>query len=159
LVAHFHYTLGGGSFFALFAAVYFWWPKVYGWLLDERLGRIHFWTTFAGFNLTFLPMFFMGLFGMSRRAFTYENAGALPALNLIATIGAFLMLAGAAVFVANIVVSARRRVPAGDNPWDAYTLEWATTSPPPEHNFERLPPIRSFRPVWDAAHPKAPAAP
>jgi cytochrome c oxidase subunit I len=154
VVAHFHYTIGGGSFFALFAAVYFWWPKVFGWRLGERLGKINFWLTFAGFNLTFLPMFFMGVFGMPRRIYTYANAGALPQLNAIATAGAYLMLIAAVVFVANIVVSARRREPAGDNPWHGYTLEWATSSPPPEHNFRRLPPIRSARPLWDVEHPK-----
>jgi len=159
LVAHFHYTLGGGSFFALFAALYYWWPKVFGWFLDERLGKIGFALTFFGFNLTFLPMFFMGIFGMSRRVFTYPNAGALPQLNLIASIGAGLMLLGAIVFVTNVVVSARRRVPAGDNPWHAYTLEWATDSPPPEHNFTQLPPIRSFRPLWNVEHPEAPQTP
>jgi cytochrome c oxidase subunit 1 len=159
LVAHFHYTLGGGSFFALFAAIYYWWPKVFGWMLDERLGKVHFWMTFLGFNLTFLPMFFMGLFGMPRRVYTYPNTGALPELNLIASIGAFLMLAGAVVFVVNLASSARRRVPAGDNPWHAFTLEWATTSPPPEHNFERLPPIRSARPLWNVEHPAATETP
>jgi len=159
LVAHFHYTLGGGSFFALFAALFYWWPKVYGWFLDERLGKIGFALTFFGFNLTFLPMFFMGLFGMSRRVFTYPNSGALPELNLVASIGAAFMLAGAVVFVANVFVSARRRVPAGNNPWHAYTLEWFTTSPPPEHNFAQLPPIRSFRPLWNLEHPQAPQPP
>jgi cytochrome c oxidase subunit 1 len=154
IVAHFHYTIGGGSMFALFAALYFWWPKVFGWRLDERLGKINFWLTFAGFNITFLPMFVMGMLGMPRRVYTYSSAGGLPVLNAVATAGAYLMLIAAAVFVANIIVSARRREPAGDNPWDAYTLEWATTSPPPEHNFDRLPPIRSPRPVWDLAHPQ-----
>jgi heme/copper-type cytochrome/quinol oxidase subunit 1 len=105
-----------------------------------------------------LPMFFMGIFGMSRRVFTYPaGAGALPQLNAIASAGAALMLAGAIVFAANVIVSARRRVPAGDNPWHAYTLEWATTSPPPEHNFTQLPPIRSFRPLWNAEQPQAQA--
>jgi cytochrome c oxidase subunit 1 len=155
VVAHFHYTIGGGSLFALFAALYYWWPKVYGWRLDERLGKLNFWLTFVGFNLTFMPMFFMGLFGMPRRVYTYANAGGLPMLNLVATMGAYLMLLGACVLVANIVISARRREPAGINPWHGYTLEWATTSPPPEHNFDRLPPIRSARPLWDVEHPKA----
>ncbi|HEX3467181.1 MAG TPA: cytochrome c oxidase subunit I [Candidatus Elarobacter sp.] len=150
VVAHFHYTIAGGSLFALLAALYYWWPKVYGWMLDERLGKIGFWFTFVGFNVTFLPMFFMGLFGMARRVYTYPDAGALPALNAVATAGAYLMLVGAILFVVNVVVSARRRVPAGDNPWEANTLEWATTSPPPEHNFDALPPIRSPRPLWDA---------
>jgi cytochrome c oxidase subunit 1 len=157
VVAHFHYTIGGGSLFALLAALYYWWPKVFGWMLDERLGKIGFWLTFVGFNVTFMPMFFMGLFGMPRRAYTYADAGALPALNLIATIGSYLMLIAALLFVANIIVSARRRVPAGNDPWDANTLEWATTSPPPEHNFESLPPIRSPRPLWDLKHPRSAA--
>jgi len=156
VVAHFHYTIGGGSLFALLAALYFWWPKVYGWMLDERLGKIGFAFTFIGFNVTFMPMFFMGLFGMPRRIYTYANAGALPALNIVATAGSYLMLIGALLFVVNVIVSARRRVPAGNNPWDATTLEWATTSPPPEHNFEALPPIRSSRPLWDLAHPRSP---
>jgi heme/copper-type cytochrome/quinol oxidase subunit 1 len=155
VVAHFHYTIGGGSLFALLAALYYWWPKVYGWMLDERLGKIGFWFTFVGFNVTFMPMFFMGLFGMPRRAFTYPDAGALPGLNLTATIGSYVMFIGALIFVANVIVSARKRVPAGDNPWNANTLEWATTSPPPEHNFESLPPIRSPRPLWDLRHPRA----
>jgi cytochrome c oxidase subunit 1 len=155
VVAHFHYTIGGGSLFALLAALYFWWPKVYGWMLDERLGKIGFWFTFVGFNVTFMPMFFMGLFGMPRRAFTYPDAGALPGLNLTATAGSYIMFIGALIFVANVIVSARKRVPAGDNPWNANTLEWATTSPPPEHNFESLPPIRSPRPLWDLRHPRA----
>ena len=158
VVAHFHYTIGGGSLFALFAGMYYWWPKIFGWRLNERLGKIGFWLTFVGFNVTFLPMFFMGFFGMPRRIYTYAGGGALPLLNLIATVGAYLMLLGAVVIVANVVVSARRREPAGNNPWHAYTLEWATTSPPPEHNFHRLPPIRSARPLWDVEHPKGDGA-
>jgi cytochrome c oxidase subunit 1 len=157
VVAHFHYVIGGGSLFALLAALYYWWPKVFGWMLGERLGKIGFWLTFVGFNVTFMPMFFMGLFGMPRRAYTYPDSGALPMLNAIATAGAYLMLIAALVFVANVIVSARRRVPAGDNPWDANTLEWATTSPPPEHNFDSLPPIRSARPLWDLRHPRSSA--
>ena len=155
IVAHFHYTIGGGSFFALFAALYYWWPKVYGWRLDERLGKIGFWCSFVGFNVTFMPMFFMGLFGMPRRVYTYASGGALPMLNVIATAGAYLMLLGAVLFVVNVVLSARRREPAGDNPWHGYTLEWATSSPPPEHNFHALPTIRSARPLWNAEHPPA----
>jgi cytochrome c oxidase subunit I len=149
LVAHFHYTIGGGSLFALFAALFYWWPKVYGWRLDERLGKIGFWLNFGGFNLTFFPMFLMGVMGMPRRVYTYPNAGALPMLNEISTAGAYLMALAGILFVANVVVSARRREPAGDNPWRGYTLEWATTSPPPEHNFDRLPPIRSARPLYE----------
>jgi len=155
VVAHFHYTIGGGSFFALFAAVYYWWPKVYGWRLGEGLGKIGFWLTFVGFNITFLPMFFMGVFGMPRRVFSYPAVGALPALNAVATAGAYLLLLAGILFVVNVVVSARRREPAGDNPWQGYTLEWATSSPPPEHNFHELPPIRSARPLRGVEFGKA----
>jgi cytochrome c oxidase subunit 1 len=159
VVAHFHYTIGGGSFFALFAALYYWWPKVYGWRLGEPLGKIGFWLTFVGFNVTFMPMFFMGLFGMPRRIYTYSGVGALPLLNAIATVGAYMLLLAGVLFVVNVVVSAWRREPAGDNPWHGYTLEWATSSPPPEHNFHALPPIRSARPLWDVEHGgKAPEA-
>jgi heme/copper-type cytochrome/quinol oxidase subunit 1 len=92
---------------------------------------------------------------MPRRIYTYPNAGALPVLNLVATVGAYMLLLAAVLFVVNVVLSARRRDPAGDNPWHGTTLEWATSSPPPEHNFDRLPPIRSARPLWDLEHPKA----
>ena len=153
VVAHFHYVLGGGSLFAIFAALFFWWPKMFGYLLDERLGTWCFWFLFVGFNVTFLPMHFMGLAGMPRRVFTYDATGPLPALNLIATIGSYLMLAGVVLFAWNVLVSARRGVPASDNPWDAYSLEWATSSPPPEHNFDAMPRIRSERPTWDMNHP------
>jgi cytochrome c oxidase subunit 1 len=153
VVAHFHYVLGGGSLFAIFAALFFWWPKMFGYLLDERLGTWCFWFLFVGFNVTFLPMHFMGLAGMPRRVFTYDATGPLPALNLIATIGSYLMLAGVVLFAWNVLVSARRGVPASDNPWDAYSLEWATSSPPPEHNFDAMPQIRSERPTWDMNHP------
>jgi cytochrome c oxidase subunit 1 len=149
IVAHFHYTLGGGSFFAVFAAIYFWWPKIFGYRLREGLGKVHFWLTFVGFNLTFLPMFFMGWFGLPRRVFTYPNVGAVPALNLVATFGTYILVVGALVFVADLIVSARDKEPAGENPWGAFTLEWATSSPPPEHNFHALPPIRSAHPLFD----------
>ena len=155
IVAHFHYTLGGGSLFAIFAAVYFWFPKMFGTRLNETLGKINFWLMFAGFNLTFLPMFFMGMEGMSRRVFTYEPIGDLPWLNGLASIGAAIMAFGALAFVLNVVLSSLAKEPAGDDPWGAYTLEWATSSPPPEFNFEALPPIRSERPAWDMRHPEA----
>jgi cytochrome c oxidase subunit 1 len=153
VVAHFHYVLGGGSLFAIFAALFFWWPKMFGYLLDERLGTWCFWFLFVGFNVTFLPMHFMGLAGMPRRVFTYDATGPLPALNLIATIGSYLMLVGVVLFAWNVLVSVRRGARAPDNPWDAYSLEWATSSPPPEHNFDAMPQIRSERPTWDMNHP------
>jgi cytochrome c oxidase subunit 1 len=154
IVAHFHYVIGGGSLFAIFAALFFWWPKFFGVKLDEVLGRWCFWLLFIGFNVTFLPMHWMGIVGMPRRVFTYADAGALPILNLIATAGSYLMLVGVLVFVVNVILSARRREPVSDDPWGANSLEWATSSPPPEHNFTRLPPIRSERPVYDMRRAK-----
>jgi len=156
VVAHFHYVLGGGSLFAIFAALFFWWPKMFGVKLDETLGKWCFWFLFVGFNVTFLPMHLMGLEGMPRRVFTYANTGRLPELNLIATCGSYVMLVGTLLFAWNVIVSTVRRRPVGDDPWGANSLEWATSSPPPEHNFDKLPPIRSERPVWDLHHPAGP---
>jgi len=150
IVAHMHYVLGGGSLFAIFAALFFWWPKIFGHRLDERLGKWCFWLLFVGFNVTFFPMHFMGLEGMPRRVFTYEATGQLPLLNAIASAGSYVMLAGVLAFAWNVVLSARRRVPAGDDPWGANSLEWSTSSPPPEFNFTALPKIRSERPAYDA---------
>jgi len=150
VVAHFHYVLGGGSLFAIFAAMFFWWPKMFGVKLDETLGKWCFWLLFIGFNVTFLPMHFMGVLGMPRRVVTYNAGGPLPILNLIATCGSYVMFVGVALFAYNAIISARSRIPVGSDPWRANSLEWWTTSPPPEHNFDSLPPIRSERPVYDA---------
>ena len=150
IVAHMHYVLGGGSLFAIFAALFFWWPKMFGHKLDERLGKWCFWLLLVGFNVTFFPMHFMGIEGMPRRVFTYESTGQLPLLNAIATAGSYVMLAGVLVFAWNVVVTTRRGMTAGDDPWGANSLEWTTTSPPPEFNFTVLPPIRSERPAYDA---------
>jgi cytochrome c oxidase subunit 1 len=160
IVAHMHYVLGGGSLFAIFAALFFWWPKLFGRKLNERLGKLCFWLLFIGFNVTFLPMHVMGLEGMPRRVFTYADTGHLALLNAIATAGSYVMVAGVLVFAWNVVVSAFDREPVGADPWHANSLEWATSSPPPEFNFERLPPIHSERPVFDARHPELrPGAP
>jgi len=149
VVAHFHYVLGGGSLFAIFAAMFFWWPKMFGVKLQEGLGKWCFWLLFVGFNVTFLPMHLMGIEGMPRRVFTYAATGDLPLLNAIATGGSYVMFVGVVLFVTNVIVSALKREPVGDDPWHANSLEWATSSPPPEFNFTKLPPIRSERPVWD----------
>jgi cytochrome c oxidase subunit 1 len=158
LVAHFHYVLGGGSMFAALAAVYYWFPKITGAMLRETWGRLNFWLMFAGFNMTFWPMHWLGLWGMPRRVVTYPDLPYWGTLNLISTAGTALMFAGALVFLWNLWASLRWRIPAGPNPWDGFTLEWATTSPPPEFNFDHIPPIRSERPVWDFHHPAHPAA-
>ena len=149
VVHHFHYVLGGGSLFAIFAALFFWWPKIFGYTLNEKVGHWVFWLLFIGFNVTFLPMAPMGLEGMPRRVYTYPDISHLAALNFVASIGAFIMAAGVLLFWVNVYVSAWQRRPAGDNPWNGYSLEWATSSPPPEFNFHAIPPIRSKRPVWD----------
>lgn len=152
VVAHLHYVLFGGSVFGIFAGVYFWLPKMTGWMLDEKLGKVHFWLTFLGFNLTFFPMHILGLLGMPRRYFDYPADRGWTELNIAATLGALLIALAVTVFVANFVISARRRVAAGDDPWEANTLEWATTSPPAVYNFERIPHVGSLRPLWDARH-------
>jgi cytochrome c oxidase subunit I len=159
VVAHFHYVLFGGTFFAMMAGTYYWFPKMSGRLLSERLGRLQFWLTFLGFNLTFFVQHFLGLMGMPRRVFTYPDLPHWGLLNLLSTVGAFVLGAAMAVFLWNVVVSLRKGRPAGDNPWRAWTLEWATSSPPPEHNFERVPPVRGRRPLYDLEHPKHPDNP
>jgi cytochrome c oxidase subunit 1 len=158
VVAHFHYVLFGGSVFGVFAAVYYWFPKITGKLLDERLGMVHFWLTFIGFHLTFMVQHVLGLEGMPRRIQTYTSADGWGGLNLASTIGAFLLGVSTFPFVWNVWRSWRRGEPAGRNPWDGQTLEWWTASPPVPENYDLpLPPIRSERPVWDANHPDAKA--
>jgi cytochrome c oxidase subunit 1 len=153
VVAHLHYVMFAAAGFAGFAAIYYWFPKFTGKRMDERLGRVHFWLLFIGFNLTFFPQHQLGLRGMPRRVATYRSDAGFTFLNLLSTIGAFIMGVAVLVFFVNLLRSIRNGPPAGDNPWDGQTLEWATTSPPPEHNFDSLPPIRSERPVWDLHHP------
>ncbi len=158
VVAHFHYVLFGGTFFALMAGAYYWFPKMSGRMLSKRLGRWHFWLTVIGFNTTFFVQHFLGLLGMPRRVYTYANLPGWGILNLISTIGAFILAFSVLLFLINLVWSLRRGEKAGDNPWDAWGLEWATTSPPPEHNFELVPPVTGRRPLWDLAHPAKEAA-
>ena len=159
VVAHFHFVLIGGLFFATFGAIYYWFPKATGRMLSERLGRWHCWLFVIGFNLTFLTMHVQGLLGMPRRIYTYPADRGWEMWNLVTTLGVPLQIAATLVFVVNILVSLRRGKPAGADPWDAWTLEWATTSPPPSYNFETLPVVTSRRPLWDLKHPDDPDGP
>jgi cytochrome c oxidase subunit I len=153
LVAHFHYVLFGGSVFGIFAGAYYWFPKVTGRMLSERIGVWNFWLTFIGFNMTFLIQHVLGLAGMPRRVFTYPDLPGWAAMNMISTIGAFILGFSVLLFLWNVFDSVANGEVAGDNPWEAWTLEWATTSPPPPQNFDRVPPVRGRRPLWDLAHP------
>src|SRR5437899_3139650 len=149
VVAHMHYVLFGGSVFGIFAGLYYWWPKIFGRMLDERLGKAHFWLVFLGFNLTFFPQHLLGLLGMPRRIYTYSEHGLWQTYNLISSIGSGVMAIGLLVFVVNVVHTSRKGQRAVSDPWLADTLEWYTTSPPPPHNFDRLPYISSARPLRD----------
>ncbi|TME67837.1 MAG: cytochrome ubiquinol oxidase subunit I, partial [Chloroflexi bacterium] len=152
--AHLHYVLFGGTMFGIFAGTYYWFPKMTGRLLNEVLGRWHFWTTFVGFNLTFLPQHWLGAVGMPRRVFTYAASTGWGPLNLLSTIGAAILAIAMVIFFVNLVRSLRSGEIAGDDPWDAFTLEWATTSPPPPENFASIPAVTGRRPLWDRKHPE-----
>ena len=152
IVAHIHYVLFGGSIMGIFAGLYYWWPKMFGRKLNEGLGKIHFVGIFIGMNLTFFPMHLLGISGMPRRIADYSATAGWNDLNLLATIGGFTIAAAMLPFLWNIFVTLRGGEPAGDDPWEGNTLEWATSSPPPPYNFDHLPPIRSERPVFDRRH-------
>ena len=156
VVAHFHQVLFGSAVFAGFAGFYFWYPKFFGRMLNDRLGHWHFWLLFVGFWVTFMPQYVLGLMGMPRRVASYPSNLGWQAWNITSTIGAFMIAASFFIMLVNLWVSWRYPVPSGDNPWDAHTLEWFTTSPPPHHNYTHMPQIRSERPTWDYNHPDAP---
>ena len=156
VVAHFHYVIVGGILFALFGAFYYWFPKMSGKMYSETLARLHFWLFLIGFHLTFDFMHIPGLLGMPRRIYTYEPGRGWEIWNLIATIGVFFQAAGVLIFVANLLWSYFRGEAASADPWDAWTLEWSTNSPPPAYNFAVIPTVRSRRPLWDLKHPDDP---
>lgn len=156
VVAHFHYTLIGGLLNTLFAAVYYWFPKATGRMLSEKLGRWHFWLLLIGFHITFDTLHFAGLLGMPRRIYTYPMGRGWESMNYIATIGVIFQAAGILMFVVNVIYALAAGEKAGNDPWDAWTLEWTTTSPPPEYNFAVEPVVHSARPLWDLKHPEDP---
>jgi cytochrome c oxidase subunit I len=148
VVAHFHYVLIGGLIFAIFGSLYYWMPKLTGRFMSEALGKWQFWIYFIGFNLTFMPQHWIGLLGMPRRIFTYPADLNLEFLNMMSTVGVFVQTVGVLLLFYNVIWSIKRGAPAGHNPWNAATLEWATTSPPAEHNFNRIPTVHSREPLW-----------
>jgi cytochrome c oxidase subunit 1 len=156
VVAHFHYVLIGGLLFTIFSGIYYWYPKAFGRMPNFKLGLFHFIFFTVGFHMTFLPQHFLGFLGMPRRIYTYQADRGWDEWNFVSTIGVLFQAVGILFFVYNLIYSYIRGENAGEDPWDAWTLEWATTSPPPEYNFAEIPVVKSRRPLWDAKHPDDP---
>jgi len=156
VIAHFHYTLTGSFIFCIFAAFYYWYPKATGRMLSEQLGKLHFWLFFLGFHLTFDTMHFVGILGMPRSIYTYEADRGWNALNFWISVGGLIQGAAVLIFAWNLINSYLRGKAAGNDPWDAWTLEWSIPSPPPAYNFAEEPVVRSRRPLWDMKHPDDP---
>jgi cytochrome c oxidase subunit 1 len=151
IVAHFHYVLFGGSIMGIFAGIYHYFPKITGRLMDERLGKWHFWVNFVAMNLTFFPMHFSGMLGMPRRVYTYDSGQGWDSYNLMSSIGAYMLFVATLIFLYNFFTSRKRGAIAGNNPWRAGTLEWSIPSPPPEYNFAVLPQVTSRYPLWEGS--------
>ena len=154
VVAHFHYVLFGGSMMGIFAGIYHYFPKMFGRLMNERLGHWHFWVNFIGMNLTFFPMHFSGLLGMPRRIYTYDSAQGWDTFNMISTIGSIMVAVATLFFIYNFFKSRRSGAIAGNDPWGGATLEWSIPSPPPDYNFQTLPHVTSRYPLWDITSPE-----
>ncbi len=149
VVAHFHYVLFGGAVFPVLAGLYYWFGKITGRMLDERLGRWSFWVVMVGFNVTFLPMHLLGLLGMPRRVYTYQSGLGWDGWNMLETVGSYVLLVGLSLTAFNVIRALRQGPRAPDNPWGGDTLEWATTSPPQDYNFAVVPTVHSLHPMWD----------
>jgi cytochrome c oxidase subunit I len=156
VIAHFHYVLVGAVVFCIFAAIYFWYPKATGRLMNETLGKWHFWLFAIGFHVTFDTMHLLGLLGMPRSVYTYQPDRGWNVLNLVVSMGGLIQGIAVLIFLYNFITSLYRGETAGRDPWDAWTLEWSTPSPPPSYNFEELPEVHSRRPLWDLKHPEDP---
>ena len=153
VVAHLHYVFLGGTVFAIFAGIFYWFPKITGRFLSEKLGKWHFWLFVIGFNLTFFVQHILGLIGMPRRIYTYSDFSYWKILNMVSSLGAVFMFLAIGIFLYNIFISLKKSPTAPADPWDAWTLEWHTPSPPELKNFEELPPVEGRRPLWDLKHP------
>jgi cytochrome c oxidase subunit I len=156
VIAHFHYVLVGAIVMCIFAAIYYWYPKATGRMMNETLGKWHFWLFVIGFHVCFDTMHFLGVLGMPRSIYTYEADRGWGTLNLVTSIGGFIQGIAVLIFAYNLIRSYFRGSPAGNDPWDAWTLEWSIPSPPPEYNFATEPEVRSRRPLWDLKHPEDP---
>jgi cytochrome c oxidase subunit 1 len=159
VVAHIHYVFFGGTVLGLWSGMYYWYPKITGRLLDERMGKAHFWLTIIGMNITFFPMHFLGMLGMPRRIFTYADNMGFNEMNLVISAGSFLLAFGTLIFAVNLVWAWKRGKIAGPNPWGAATLEWAVASPPPVYNFAKIPVVHSRMPLWEGDPTKSSGIP